>query len=161
MPTGNDIEGATGRTAPTTVDLGPLPGYLGYQVRQAQAAVFRNFEAITRDTGVTPGEFSLLNLVDANPGINQISLVRVYRLDKSTLSHSIKRLIRRDLIQRTRDTDDGRYYGLWLTRSGRAVLNQVTGRVEAQERRMAAALKSGEREKLLRLLRKVTHAFDR
>lgn len=143
------------------VALGKLPGYVGYQVRQAQTAVFRDFEGITRDTGATPGEFSLLTLVEANPGINQISLVRVYRLDKSTLSHSIKRLIRRGLIRRTRDPDDGRYYGLWLTRSGRALLKRVTVWVEAQESRMAAALDPAEREALLRLLQKVAHAFDR
>jgi len=161
MPTGNKLEGAADRTAADAVDLGRLPDYLGYQVRQAQAAVFRDFEAITRDTGVTPGEFSLLTLIEANPGINQISLVRVYRLDKSTLSHSIKRLVRRDLIRRTRDPQDGRYYGLWLTRSGRALLKRVTGRVEAQERRMAAALAPAERDTLLCLLRKVASAFDR
>jgi DNA-binding MarR family transcriptional regulator len=160
MSAGDNGEGAIDRSATATVDLGRLPGYLGYQVRQAQAAVFRDFEAITRDTGVTPGEFSLLTLIEANPGINQISLVRVYRLDKSTLSHSIKRLVRRDLIRRTRDPQDGRYYGLWLTRSGRAVLKRVTGRVEQQERRMADTLTPAERKALLGLLKKVAHAFD-
>jgi DNA-binding MarR family transcriptional regulator len=86
--------------------------------------------------------------------------VRVYRLDKSTLSHSIKRLARRDLIRRTRDPRDGRYYGLWLTRSGRAVLKRVTGQVEQQERRMADTLTPAERKALLGLLKKVAHAFD-
>ncbi len=144
----------------TAMRLGRLPEYIGYQVRQAQAAVFRDFETITRDTGVTPGEFSLLTLVDANRGVNQISLARFYRLDKSTLTYSVKRLTRRRLIRRTRSPDDGRQYALWLTENGRDTLRRVRKRVEDQERAIEAVLEPGERELLLALLKRVTGAFD-
>ena len=45
MPTGNKLDGAADRKAADAVDLGRLPDYLDYQVRQAQAAV-----ALTRST---------------------------------------------------------------------------------------------------------------
>ncbi|MCP4327282.1 MAG: winged helix-turn-helix transcriptional regulator [Alphaproteobacteria bacterium] len=160
MPPRKNVEARPPRTGPPVVDFGKLPGYVGYQVRQAQTAIFRDFERITSETGATPGEFSLLTVVNANPGINQISLVRAYRLDKSTLSHSIKRLARRGLIRRRRDPADRRYYGLWLTASGHKVLKRVTKHVEVQECGMAAALKPAEREQLLRLLQKISLAFD-
>ena len=142
------------------VNLGKLPDYLGYQTRQAQAAVWRDFPRLMKDVGITPGEFGLLTLINANQGINQISLARVYKLDKSTLSYAINRLVDRDLIRRTREKEDRRHYALWLTDQGQDTLQGATEKVEEQERAMDAALEPGERELLLELLQKVARAFD-
>ena len=60
------------------VKLAALPSYLGYQIRQAQTAVFRDIEAKMKSIGVTPGEFGLLTIVGANPGINQKTLTKLY-----------------------------------------------------------------------------------
>ena len=147
-------------TRDASIDFGKLPGYLGYQVRQAQAAIFRDFAQTMKDVGLTPGEFSLLTMVEANPGINQITLARVYRLDKSTLSYSVNGLKRRGLLSVTRSRDDRRYYGLHLTPAGRETLREATLRVEKQERSMDAVLAPGEREALLDLLKRVSRAFD-
>ena len=143
------------------VDFGRLPGYIGYQVRQAQSAVFRDLSRTLRETGVTPGEFSLLTLLRTNPGINSITLTRIYQLDKATLSLSIKRLVKRGLISSTRSAGDRRYYALELAGEGRALLSAVTRRIERQERTMDAVLEPGERERLLDLLQRISRAFDR
>ncbi len=143
------------------VDFGRLPGYIGYQVRQAQSAVFRDLSRTLRETGVTPGEFSLLTLLRANPGINSITLTRIYQLDKATLSLSIKGLAARGLISSTRHVNDRRYYALELTPAGRALLQGVTRFIERQERAMDAVLRPGERERLLDLLQRISRAFDR
>lgn len=154
---------ATGQKAAhelAEVDFGRLPGYIGYQLRQAQSAVFRDLSRTLRETGVTPGEFSLLTMLKANPGINSITLTRIYRLDKATLSLSVKRLAKRGLISSTRHANDRRYYALGLTSEGRVLLQGVTRRIEHQERTMDAALKPGERERLLDLLQRISRAFD-
>jgi DNA-binding MarR family transcriptional regulator len=142
------------------VDFGRLPGYIGYQLRQTQSASFRDLSNTLRKTGVTPGEFGLLTLLRANPGINSITLARIYRLDKATLSLSISRLARRDLISSTRHANDRRYYALELTSEGRVLLQGVTRHIEKQERAMDAVLKPGERELLLDLLQRISGAFD-
>ena len=36
------------------VDFGNLPRYIGYQVRQAQSAIFRDISRAIGDLGVTP-----------------------------------------------------------------------------------------------------------
>ena len=146
---------------PGTISFGPLPGYLGYQIRQAQAAVFRNLMASIADLEVTPGEYSLLTMLDENPGISQVDLVAVYHLDKSTLSLAVGRLVKRGLVRRTRSRDDERYYALWLEQPGRALLQRVRARVEAQERTMDAELRRGERKLLLDMLERVTRALNR
>jgi len=161
---GKNTKNATGQKAGqelAEVDFGRLPGYIGYQVRQAQSAVFRDLSRTLRDTGVTPGEFSLLTMLRTNPGINSITLTRIYQLDKATLSLSIKRLAKRGLISSTRHANDRRYYALELTSEGRVLLQGVTRRIEKQELTMDAALKPGERGQLLDMLQRISRAFDR
>lgn len=144
-----------------SVDLGKLAGYVGYQIRQAQSAIFRDISRSIKEIGVTPGEFSLLSLLEVNPGLNSITLARTYQLDKATLSLSLKSLVRRGLIQSTRSTNDRRYYSLRLTTAGRKALRQATRRIEKQERAMDAVLKPGERELILDLLKRISFAFGR
>lgn len=147
--------------SPAEVDFGSLPGYIGYQLRQAQSAVFRDLSRTLRDMGVSPGEFSLLTLLRSNPGINSITLTRIYQLDKATLSLSIKGLVRRGLISSARSARDRRYFELTLTETGRTLLLAVTRRIERQERAMDAVLKQGERGMLLELLQRISRAFTK
>lgn len=144
-----------------SIDFGPLPSYLGYQIRQAQTAIFRDLAASTERLKVTPGEYGLLALVDANPGISQIDLAQVYRLDKSTLSLAVSRLVKRGLIERRRSREDGRYFTLWLRQPGQRLLGHVRARVEAQERAMDGVLRRGERRKLLDMLCRISRVFSR
>ena len=143
-----------------TINFGPLPHYLGYQIRQAQAAVFRDLMTSIADIKVTPGEFSLLAMLDVNPGISQVDLAGVYKLDKSTLSLAVGRLVKRGLVRRTRSREDERYYALWLLRPGRLLLQRMRERVEAQERTMDAVLRRGERRHLLDMLQRISRALD-
>ena len=144
-----------------TINFGPLPHYLGYQIRQAQAAVFRDLMTSIADIKVTPGEFSLLAMLDVNPGISQVDLAAVYKLDKSTLSLAVGRLVKRGLVRRTRSREDERYYALWLLRPGRLLLQRMRERVEAQEQTMDAVLRRGERQHLLDMLQRISRALDR
>ena len=150
-----------GRGEPIAVDFGKLPGYIGYQVRQAQSAIFRDISRSLRATGVTPGEFSLLAMLRANPDINSITLARIYQLDKATLSLSIKKLVKRGLISSIRSANDRRFYSLRLTQEGSEVLRRVTRHIERQESAMDAVLAPGERAMLIGLLTRVARAFDR
>jgi len=142
------------------IDFGKLPHYLGYQIRRAQTSIFRDFAQITQQAGLTPGEFSLLTMIQYNPGINQVTLARIYGLDKSTLSQAISSLLRRGLLTRTRGTRDRRQNTLRLTPEGEEALALTTVRVEAQETRMDGVLEPGEREALLDMLGRLVAAFE-
>jgi DNA-binding MarR family transcriptional regulator len=141
------------------IDYGKLPDYLGFNLRRAQAAMFGDFARLTGDLDLTPGQFSLLVLLAANPGISQIGLSRAFGLDKSTVSPSIDRLEKRGLVVRTRTPNDRRFYALELTPAGQALLARATERVETQERAMAAALSPGERSTMIDMLRRVEAAL--
>ena len=141
------------------IDLDRLPRYLGYQIRQAQTAVFRDIDKKMKSIGVTPSEFGLLSIISANSGIHQKTLTRYYGLDKSTLSFSVNRLIKRKLVSRKKDPDDGRYYGLWVTETGKEKARVATGYIEAQENLMDSILVSKEREQLLGMLVRISNVL--
>jgi len=132
---------------------GALPGLLGYRLRLAQQAVFRDFAASVQ--GLSPGRVGLLILIDANPGITQSRLAEAVARDRSTMVGLIDLLERRSLVERRRG-DDRRTNGLWLTRSGRRLLARALRRIAAHERRIASRLSAAERRRLLRLLGKIS-----
>jgi len=134
------------------LELGALAGLLGYRLRLAQQAVFRDFAASVGE--VSPGRAGMLLLVEANPGVTQGSLARAVRLERSTMVGVIDALEARGLIERRRGADR-RTKGLWLTRPGRAFVARLKRRIDSHERRVASHLSVLEREQLLGLLAKL------
>jgi DNA-binding MarR family transcriptional regulator len=131
-----------------------LPGLLGYQLRQAQLSVFRDFEEHVGVLGVSPGRVGVLALIEANPGVTQGELARAVGLDRSTMVPLLDGLEKRGILERRRGADR-RTNGLWLTPSGRRMLVEVKRRIGAHEERIAARLSRAERAQLVALLRKL------
>jgi len=132
---------------------GALAGLLGYRLRLAQQAVFRDYASSVGE--VSPGRVGILLLVEANPGVTQSRLARAVHLDRSTMVGVIDKLEERALIERRRG-EDRRTNGLWLTRAGRTLLVRMKERIEQHERRVAARLTPAERGQLILLLEKLS-----
>jgi len=130
-----------------------LSGLLGYRLRLAQQAVFRDFATSVGE--VSPGRVGLLLLIEANPGVTQSRLARAVHLDRSTMVGVIDMLEERGLLERRRG-EDRRTNGLWLTRSGRTLMTRLKRRIELHERRIAMRLTSTERTQLIALLEKLS-----
>ena len=141
------------------IDFAQLSGLLGYQLRQAQTASFRDLAGPLRGLNVTPGEFSLMTIVRDNPQIRQIDLIQIYKLDKSTMSVAVSRLVRRGLVVQRKLPEDRRFHGLSLTTAGEEVLKTVTAIVQDQERRMAAALGDQDWQTAMGALRRIVAAL--
>jgi DNA-binding MarR family transcriptional regulator len=132
---------------------GMLPGLLGYRLRLAQQAVFRDFSASVAE--ISPGRVGILLLIDANPGVTQSRLAQAVSLERSTMVGVLHALQGRGLVERRRGADR-RTNGLWLTPRGRGVMARLKRRIQAHERRVASRLSAAEREQLLELLGKLT-----
>lgn len=137
------------------INLTQLTDYLGYQLRQAQTASFRELSAPFRELNITPGEFSLMTIFKLNPGIRQTDLLRIYQLDKSTMSVAVKRLVGRGLVCQDQKPDDRRFHALSLTLRGRKLLAAATELVDAQERLMEKALAGIDRDLVMEALRRI------
>ena len=135
------------------LNAGALHGLLGYQLRLAQQAVFRDFAASVQ--GLSPGRVGLLIFIDANPGVTQSRLAEAAELDRSTMVGVLDQLEARGLIERRRGADR-RTNGLWLTRAGRTLLARALRGIVRHEQRIATRLSAAERRQLLALLGKIS-----
>ena len=129
-----------------------LSGLLGYRLRVAQQTVFRDFARSIPEA--SPGRVGILLLIDANPGVMQSRLAQAVGIDRSTMVGVLHGLQARELIERRRG-EDRRTNGLWLTRTGRALVASLKQRIRIHERRVASRLSAAERAQLLALLEKL------
>jgi len=132
---------------------GALHGLLGYRLRLAQQAVFRDFAASV--PGLSPGRVGLLLYIDANPGVTQSRLAEAAERDRSTMVGVLDQLESRGLLERRRGKDR-RTNGLWLTRAGRTLLARALRGIARHEKRIAARLSVTERRQLLELLGRIS-----
>ena len=138
--------------AQQTIKPGLLSGLLGYRLRVAQQTVFRDFARSIPEA--SPGRVGILLLIDANPGVTQSRLAQAVGIDRSTMVGVLHALQARELIERRRG-EDRRTNGLWLTRTGRALVASLKQRIRIHERRVASRLSAAERAQLLALLEKL------
>jgi DNA-binding MarR family transcriptional regulator len=132
---------------------GMLPALLGYRLRLAQQALFRDFAATVVE--LSPGRVGILLLIEANPGVTQSRLAQAVSLERSTMVGVLHGLEGRGLVERRRG-EDRRTNGLWLTSGGRGLMGKLKRRIQQHERRVAARLTPTEREQLIGLLEKLT-----
>jgi DNA-binding MarR family transcriptional regulator len=137
------------------IDFDELPGYVGYQVRRTQAAIFADFDTTLKSLDFTPGSFGVLTLIRANPGITQVALAAAFGVDKSTMSPVIVRLESRGLIRREVQASDRRRHALFFEASAEASYLAAREKVRTFEADIAARLTKAEQRELARLLGKL------
>lgn len=138
-----------------TFDYGMLPDLIGYKIRLAQIATFRDFTITLRDHEMTPTLFGTLVLIEANPGLRQSELARAIQLDRSTVVTVIDTLSRRGLVDRRRAEDDRRSNALFLTDDGRTTLEELKRMVLEHEQRLVADLSEQEQQSLVSMLGRI------
>ncbi|MBT3373133.1 MAG: MarR family transcriptional regulator [Rhodospirillaceae bacterium] len=136
-------------------DYDLLPGLIGYNLRKAQAAAFQNFTESLKGCDITPGQFGVLVLIEANSGLNQTRLGKAVGIDRSTVVAVIDRLEGRGLVDRLPAPSDRRSYALHLSDQGRALLHQARDLVVAHEARVAKNLNAAEQTQLIELLSRI------
>ncbi|MCS6920951.1 MAG: MarR family transcriptional regulator, partial [Elioraea sp.] len=89
------------------------------------------------------------------PGISQSVLGRVLGIARSGAMALADWFEARGWVERRRRSDDGRAWGLHLTRRGERLVAAMKERVRRHDRRRAAVLTAAERRELVRLLEKL------
>ena len=135
--------------------FGVLPRLLGYNVRRANVKFFQNFSEIVGRHDVTPGQFGVLAIIDANPGLNQSELGQAMGVDRSTVVAVIDRLEGRGLVVRDPSPKDRRSYALRLSDVGVKLFSDLIPVVEQYDRQAASKLSDEEVETLVDLLRRM------
>lgn len=137
------------------VAVGLLPNLIGFNVRRAQIALWRDFSRTVGRWEVRPAVFSLLILVEANPGIAQVQLAEQLDLDKAAIVGLLHRLQRRQWVVRRRSTEDRRRQGIFLTPRGHEFLDKLREEMLEHEKRFARLFTREELAQLFSYLRRI------
>ncbi|RQH08131.1 MarR family transcriptional regulator [Bradyrhizobium sp. RP6] len=117
-------------------------GYLGYLLRQAQAAVRLTMERTLADLGVTSPQFAVLTMLNAYPGLSGADVARLTFLTPQTVGVIVRNLERDGAIVMTPHPVHGRIQQWTLTPRGVTLLKACRQRVLELEKRLARDLDS-------------------
>lgn len=131
-----------------------LDSLLGYRMRRAQGAMHRDYMATVADLALTQKQTATLWLINANPGVSQVSIAGALGMDRATMMSVTDRLEERGLLVRKRSSVDRRRQELYLTPSGQSTLRKVKARIAEHESRFKALFKPAELAALLAALKK-------
>ncbi|MGY8710282.1 MarR family transcriptional regulator [Bradyrhizobium sp. 18BD] len=142
------------------LQLGELSEQLGYVLKRAQLKVFENFLRCMASLQLTPAQFSVLLLVEKNPGRNQTEVASTLGILRPNFVALLDNLESRDLCARIRSTNDRRSHILVLTDKGKAVLTRAKKLVATKhESRLNDLLGQANREALIGMLSKIANEF--
>jgi DNA-binding MarR family transcriptional regulator len=124
------------------------------KVRLINRAVTGLYDAALRPYDLKVSQLNVLVAVSLLGEAKPNDLIRALRMDKSTLSRNVDRLLSRRWVEDLPD-DDARAYRLRITPAGRSLLRKVEEAWAGAQRRMARDLGDGDVEALDRIARKL------
>lgn len=131
-----------------------LRDVLGYSLRRASNHGLASFAKALNDE-IKPVPFTVLCVIDEEPGITAADIGRQLSLQRANLAPMLAEFDARGLIDRRPDREDHRVHRLHLSPEGAVALADWRARVIAQEDRTFAALTAEERETLRGLLARI------
>lgn len=129
--------------------------------RGASAAIIREQIFGTGPDAIEPGQMDTLDLLSQNEMWRMGDLADALRVDPSTATRAIQRLIKDGFAERVNHGDDGRVVHVRITERGQAVHAQVAERRLAVISHIASQMTAIEREALANLFETFTNALDK
>lgn len=133
-----------------------LHDIVGYQLAQAAIAGHQVFaHQVGEAFGLRPVEFTILALVDKNPGVSAKQLAQALAVTPPNITMWMDKLEGRGLVERERSTTDRRAQHIRTTAQGSALAQKSVQLLIEGEAETFAVLSRAERALLLELLHKV------
>ena len=142
-------------TAIEQVDTSYLQTLLGYNARRAALTIIEGFLERMAEFGLRPVDFSVMSVIQHNPGVTSRQLCAALNLLPPNLVGLIQSLEARGLIHRLPHPTDGRAMGLHPTPEGAALMQQAEQAATDLEIDKSARLTPTQRKTLLDLLQKI------
>lgn len=135
------------------LELGQLNNHLGYFLRRLQIWVFKDFIETLRVMKVRPAQYSVLLVIEANPGRSQAAIAQSLSIERARLARLLHELERRKWISRRASGGDARSHSLYLTRDGERALERIKVLARRHEAQLASYIGQKRRQQLMDLLR--------
>jgi DNA-binding MarR family transcriptional regulator len=141
--------------------VSPDPGLsrrAGFLLVQLGTHAHRRFAERLADRGLHPRHFGMLSHLAAAEGQSQQAMSVALGIHRSAVVALVDDLEHRGLAERRRDPGDRRAYTLFLTSTGRELLEELRRAADEEDAELLAALDASERSQLISLLQRVANA---
>ena len=139
------------------LDLKTLPGHFSRRVHQLSVALFVQEVG---ELNLTPVQYSSLQTICNQPGIDQKTLAKTIGYDTSTIAGVIDRLEVRGLVTRRVAPNDRRARQIFPEAKGLQTLEAVVPRMLKSQDRFLAPLTSTQRKEFMRLMKILINAHS-
>jgi DNA-binding MarR family transcriptional regulator len=155
------IPDAKAASEPAPIDFGPLAERLGYVLRRAQIAVFRDFFETFAPFDIKPAQYSILTIIERNPGLKQAQVCDALGIKRANFVAMIDELEARGWVRRDEAPGDRRSYALVLTPQGEAFMPKLHETSARHERRLIAALGAKRHADMASTLAELSEKLER
>ncbi len=125
-----------------------------------QSLMERRSESFFQPYGLTGAQFNILNLLSFHEGrMDQLKLVDLLLVGKSSISIVLNRMVRDGLVKREEHPKDRRQVVLILSAKGRALWRKISPSYEAGVKEIFGALPPTRRRQFLEDLKVLHDAF--
>lgn len=134
------------------LDTSFIETLIGYNLRRAYLVIARDFAQSLAGVDLGPVQFTILTLIDANPGCTQNIIAKAISIKRPNFVALLDGLEAQGLAERRPSPTDRRSHALYLTRAGQAMLADLKPRITAHEQKFAAIMTNAEADLLRDLL---------
>ena len=145
----------SGKSRIDKVNTSYLESLMGYNARRASLAIIGQFMREMAVYELRPVDFSVLSLVNHNPGITSRQLCAALGLFPPNLVGMINSFEKRELISRRAHPSDGRALALHASAQGQKLMRDAEATAASLEAAATAQLTATEAKTLIRLLKKI------
>jgi DNA-binding MarR family transcriptional regulator len=135
------------------VEMQPMEDQIGFVLRLAQLAVFKDIFDTLSPFGLRPSDFSALRVIASNPGLKQQEIGKRLGIKGPNLVGLVEELRLKKLVKRRVLTGDRRSYALSLTSTGQDLLEKAEDAHKSHQARLRDALGENDPVQLLACLR--------
>lgn len=145
---------------PDEIDLGHLDHVLGYVLRRAQIAVFKDFRRTFARFDISPTQYAVLSVLADHPGLRQGDVSVALGIKRANFVAVLDELERRGLARHVAVENDRRSRTVMLTEAGAAITADIRALHANNEARYAALLPAGKHAEMIAMLQALTHGIE-
>lgn len=121
------------------------------------AAIYRHQQILIshylKPYGIGSGQYIFLINIDQHEGITQKELSKLIRIDKTTTTKALKKLEEEGYIYKVQDSEDKRYYRLYMTQKGKDFIPILKDILYNMTEKISAEMEVKEYEKMISSLK--------
>ena len=125
----------------------------GHVIRRLQQIAVLVFQEETAGFKLTPTQYVTLQVVENQPGIDQVTLSSRTMIDRSMTARIVDTLARRRLLDRKPSKVDRRANSLFITAKARRLLEAIEKEADVSQARILTPLKPAQRRAFMDMVK--------